>query len=235
MSKTTKEDELFEHADWYSIGDDHEQLSHTEWSECLGQHFDDTAEIGIHHIKWQCAELGPLEIFAWKNKVLSKSFAEGMIGHLIEELQVADGWAENWWEDYGDFDGDHPPIDKKALSVDVDALAAELSTTLHNYLSKHTHIYQCDVSAKKEFSVDELEEFAKINYRGEWDKPVPRRGIDFDCEGCDARVGSTLDNGSYRCNKCGWPSNEWSEKQRKRREEWVEKQNKRREARDAEA
>lgn len=32
------------------------------------------------------------------------------------------------------------------------------------------------------------------------------RGGDFHCEECDQLAGSTLDNGWYRCNACGYPS-----------------------------
>jgi len=158
----------FEEGDWYSVGDGHETLSHTEWSECIGQHFDDTAERDMH-IKAQCDQIGPLTVFAYKKKVLSKSFAEGMIDHLVEELEVADGWAENWWEEYGDMDGDHPPIGK-ATTCQVNNLKAALSEPLHEFLLRHAHIWQCDVSAQKEFSVDELEEFAKLNYPKEWNE-----------------------------------------------------------------
>lgn len=32
------------------------------------------------------------------------------------------------------------------------------------------------------------------------------RGIGFACESCGSMVGSTLDDGFHRCNKCGYPS-----------------------------
>ncbi len=32
-----------------------------------------------------------------------------------------------------------------------------------------------------------------------------RRGVDFPCEDCDMREGSTLVDGWYRCNNCGYP------------------------------
>ena len=33
-----------------------------------------------------------------------------------------------------------------------------------------------------------------------------RRGYTFECEGCESLKGSTLDNGWWRCNACGFPS-----------------------------
>lgn len=37
-------------------------------------------------------------------------------------------------------------------------------------------------------------------------KPVKRRGVDFPCEECGAMEGNCLDNGWFRCAKCGYPS-----------------------------
>jgi hypothetical protein len=161
--------ERFEHADYFSVGDDQETLSHTEWSECLGQHFDDTAE-KTTHIKVQCDELAPLEICGWKRKTLHKGFAEGVIDSMIEDLLTDSFHAENWWEEYGDPDGDHPPLDG-AKTKDVDPLKDKLSAILHDFMLEHTTIWQCDVTATKEFTVDELEEFAKLNYPNEWNEP----------------------------------------------------------------
>lgn len=159
----------FETCDFYSIGDGHDTLSHTEWSECVGQHFDDTADPLVHIIQ-QCDDLAPLEVVGWRKKVLHKSFAEGVIDSMVEELQADCFQAENWWEEYGDPDGENPPIDG-VDKKEVAALEADLSEILHAFLLKHAHIWQCDTVASKEFTVDELEEFAKLNYPKEWNEP----------------------------------------------------------------
>jgi hypothetical protein len=35
---------------------------------------------------------------------------------------------------------------------------------------------------------------------------VPQRGVDYPCEGCGKKEGSTLNDGWQRCNACGYPS-----------------------------
>ena len=49
-----------------------------------------------------------------------------------------------------------------------------------------------------------LKEFKNHSLVAEVSK-VKQRGVDFPCEDCGALEGSVLDNGWYRCNKCGYP------------------------------
>jgi hypothetical protein len=60
-------------------------------------------------------------------------------------------------------------------------------------------------------SVDDPEDFHCALYEAkdvevpDAPKKIKIRGIDFLCEECETLSGSFLENGFYRCSKCGYP------------------------------
>lgn len=168
----TKE-KKFSDADFYSVGDHQEYLVHTDWSEAVGEHFDSSAELG-EHIKKQCERLAPLTVIAWKKRDLNRAWPADMVERFIDELIEADNMADSWWENYGDFDGDYPPIQAKKPEAQeaLKKLKEEMTDLLFNHMKEHTHIFQNNVHCEREFSLEELQEFAKENHWEEWEKEL---------------------------------------------------------------
>jgi hypothetical protein len=97
----------------------------------------------------------PIKLYAYVPSVLDKGFAEGMVDKFVDELQTADCMAEVWWEEYGDIDGNHPPLGE-ASPEQITELQAKLSEVLHPYLLKYSHMWRCHVVDEKEFEYDEV-------------------------------------------------------------------------------
>lgn len=161
----------FHTADWYTCDDTAESLTHECWDEAIAEHIDgwyDPAPPPNKPIDEVIEIVSPLTVYAYKKKVLDRSFAESMVDKFIEELQDADCMAESWWEEYGDIDGDHPPIAREG--EEVKALASKLTDILHEHMLEHSHVWQCDVIAEKEFEEGELTAILKDHSPHWWEE-----------------------------------------------------------------
>lgn len=133
-------DKKFEEADFFCVkGETPESFEHRKWNECLSEY---------------CGGGSTVTIVAYSSKKIDKSFSEHMADEFIAEMQKADGMAECWWEEYGDMEGENPPL-QYATNDDISKLKAVIAAKLHDALVEHSHVWQCNKVAEKIFDLNE--------------------------------------------------------------------------------
>lgn len=136
----------FDAAAYYSVGDGHETLSHESPDEALIEAIDNCWD--PKKTATQIVESAmPLDVCAWKRKDKPQTYGAMAIECMMERLE------EDWAEEYGDFDGDYPPWPKEVR----EQVMADVQAVLDKYLAQ-AHVWQCEVVATVEFSVDDVKE-----------------------------------------------------------------------------
>jgi len=140
----------FDAADYYDTDDGREVLSHSSLEDALEYVLDNAWE---KDRTWDDVldELCPVTVFAFRRKELDKGVARRVAEDVIERFEM-----DFWYEEYGDFDGNHLPWEGKNKAALIDDMTAVLEKHLADVKP-----WQCEVVTTAEFTKEEVRELMK--------------------------------------------------------------------------
>jgi hypothetical protein len=131
------DDSDFNKADYYSVGEDGETLSHVDVADCIEEHLDNWFDASDRSLtkQQQVEKILPFKVYAWEKKAPSESWKVMIADHLMYSL------VESWDEDYGNPEGS---------DVDEDIVKPLLRKAVDRLCDDEVP-WQCDVTAIREF------------------------------------------------------------------------------------